>query len=190
MPIFDMVVVGSGGGPDETNLSAYVRIPPLPRVDSPRGELNIACRRYLVKSRDTAWKDGILALEAGSGQGALTQLLLRDPRLFNAPEETTSKPHSASEIYSFVRSVSISSIYGSVYRYVPWEARSYLISHAHLDHVNSLVLSAGSLRGPRKRIYAAKQTLQDLESVFSDRIWPNLASWNEDDEDHKLLYTT
>jgi hypothetical protein len=27
MPCFDMVVVGSGGGPDETNLSAYVAHP-------------------------------------------------------------------------------------------------------------------------------------------------------------------
>lgn len=29
MPIFDMVVVGAGGGPDETNLSACVRILPV-----------------------------------------------------------------------------------------------------------------------------------------------------------------
>ncbi|KAG6854971.1 hypothetical protein C0991_009794 [Blastosporella zonata] len=50
-------------------------------------------------------------------------------------------------------------------------------------------MSAGSLRGPRKRIYATKETLDDLENVFSDRIWPNLASWNEDDEDYKLLYS-
>ncbi len=27
MPAFDMVVVGCGGGPDETNLSAYVLVP-------------------------------------------------------------------------------------------------------------------------------------------------------------------
>jgi hypothetical protein len=65
----------------------------------------------------------------------------------------------------------------------------FLITHAHLDHVNSLVISAGSLSGQRKRLCAAKQTLADLESVFADRIWPNLASWNEDDDDHKLLYT-
>jgi len=68
--------------------------------------------------------------------------------------------------------------------------RSFLITHAHLDHISGLVLAAGSLKGPRKRIYATKQTLEDLESVFSDRIWPNLASWDEDDEDHKLLYST
>ncbi|KAJ7090210.1 cAMP phosphodiesterases class-II-domain-containing protein [Mycena belliarum] len=145
---FDLVVVGEGGGPDETNLSAY-----------------------LFKPSTAPWEDGIVALEAGSGQGAVQRLLHSDPRLFNLPGHPSprTKPYSASEIYSLVR--------------------CFLISHAHLDHVNSLVLSAGSLGGPRKRLFAAKQTLADLERVFDDRIWPNLASWDEDDDNSKLLYT-
>ncbi|KAJ7756817.1 cyclic-AMP phosphodiesterase [Mycena maculata] len=145
---FDVVIVGEGGGPDETNLSAY-----------------------LFKASTASWESGIVALEAGSGQGAVQKLLQRDPDLFNSPDQPSArtKPYSATEIYSLVR--------------------CFLISHAHLDHVNSLVISAGSLSGPRKRLCAARQTLTDLESVFSDRIWPNLASWNEDDDDHKLLYT-
>jgi 3',5'-cyclic-nucleotide phosphodiesterase len=32
--------------------------------------------------------------------------------------------------------------------------------------------------------------LEDLEVVFSDRIWPNLASWEEEDDNVKLLYAT
>jgi hypothetical protein len=56
--------------------------------------------------------------------------------------------------------------------------------------IPSLVISAGSLGGPRKRVYASEQSLKDLENVFSDRLWPNLASWNEEDEVFKLLYTT
>ncbi|KAJ7093154.1 cyclic-AMP phosphodiesterase [Mycena epipterygia] len=146
--MFDLVVVGEGGGLDETNLSAY-----------------------LFKPSAASWEDGIVAVEAGSGQGALQKLLQRDPQLFSSPDQPSArtKRYSASEIYSLVR--------------------CFLISHAHLDHVNSLVISAGSLGGPRKRLYAAKQTLTDLESVFSDRIWPNLASWSEEDDDHKLLYT-
>lgn len=67
--------------------------------------------------------------------------------------------------------------------------RCFLVTHAHLDHINSLVVSAGSLRGCRKRVYGLKQTLQDLELVFSDRIWPNLASWKEEDDEVKLLYS-
>ncbi|KAF8894434.1 cAMP phosphodiesterases class-II-domain-containing protein [Infundibulicybe gibba] len=147
MPTFDMVVIGSGGGPDETNLSAY-----------------------LFKPSGIDWDDDLLALEAGSGQGALNRLLLQNPDLFGPSDDNKSKHYSAAGIYSRVR--------------------CFLITHAHLDHVNSLVMSAGSLGGARKRICAAKQTLQDLESVFSDRLWPNLASWNEDDEDYKLLYTS
>ncbi|KAL0578242.1 3',5'-cyclic-nucleotide phosphodiesterase pde1 [Marasmius crinis-equi] len=137
--VFDMLVVGSGGGPDETNLSSY-----------------------LLKRAGTAWEDGIMAVEAGSGPGALNRLLRRNPKLFD-------KCYSAADIYSFVR--------------------CYLLSHAHLDHINGLVISAGSLSGPRKRVYGTKRALQDLETVFSDRIWPNLASWDEDDDGYKLLYS-
>ncbi|KAF8874645.1 cyclic-AMP phosphodiesterase [Gymnopilus junonius] len=146
---FDLVVVGAGGGPDETNLSAY-----------------------LVKPRNTEWEDGILALEAGSGQGTLAQLLRKDPHIFHSVKPkggAVNKVPSASDIYSLIQ--------------------CFLLTHAHLDHINSLVVSAGSLRGTRKRVYGLEQTLQDLELVFSDRIWPNLASWKEDDDDFKLLYS-
>jgi len=147
MHTFDLIVNGCGGGPDETNLSSY-----------------------LLKPSVTAWEDGIVAVEAGSGQGALSRLLCQDPHLFSSRQGPADcQTYSASEIYSFVR--------------------CFLISHAHLDHVNSLVISAGSFTGVRKRIYAAKQTLQDLETVFAGRIWPNLASWNESDENSKLLYS-
>ncbi|KAF9264958.1 cyclic-AMP phosphodiesterase [Marasmius fiardii PR-910] len=138
--VFDMIVVGSGGGPDETNLSSY-----------------------LLKPTGTSWEDGIIALEAGSGPGALSRLLLQNPALF---EQT----RSAADIYSYVR--------------------CYLLSHAHLDHINGLIISAGSLGGPRKRVYGIKNVLQDLESVFSNRLWPNLASWDEEDADYKFLYST
>jgi cAMP phosphodiesterase len=59
-----------------------------------------------------------------------------------------------------------------------------------MDHVMSLVVSAGSLAGPRKRICAVKQTLDDMESsIFNDRTWPNLASYKEDDISAKFLYS-
>ena len=70
----------------------------------------------------------------------------------------------------------------------PCPRRCFIISHAHLDHVNGLVLSAGSLLGPRKRVCAPLPTLKSLETIFADRIWPNLASWDADDAAFKLLY--
>ncbi|KAJ3508197.1 hypothetical protein NLJ89_g5884 [Agrocybe chaxingu] len=51
-PAFDLLVVGAGGGPDETNLSAY-----------------------LVKLHNADWEEGVVALEAGSGQGRKDDLL-------------------------------------------------------------------------------------------------------------------
>lgn len=137
MPTFHLVVVGSGGGPYETNLSSY-----------------------LFKPCDTSWKDGIIALEAGSGMGTLQQLLNSDTALFDKM--------TAHQIYSFIH--------------------CFIISHAHLDHVNGLILSAGSLPGPRKRICASLSTLKSLETIFADRIWPNLASWDTVDAAYKLLY--
>ncbi|KAF5391943.1 hypothetical protein D9757_001680 [Collybiopsis confluens] len=142
---FDMVVIGSGGGPHETNLSGY-----------------------LLKPHDAEWDAGIIALEAGSGQGALNKLLQLNLNLFESKDEA-ARTYSASEVYSFVR--------------------AFLITHAHLDHISSLVLSAGSLGGERKRVYALKETLKDLEGVFNWRTWPNLASYAEDDENFKLLYS-
>ena len=68
MPTFDLVVVGSGGGPYETNLSSSVsRLVPF----SLRVRLtlyNASVDRYLFKTCDTSWKDGIIALEAGEAQ--------------------------------------------------------------------------------------------------------------------------
>ena len=57
-PAFDLFVVGAGGGPDETNLSAYVFT------------MLFSCRlsilhSYLVKPHNTEWEDGIFGLEAG-----------------------------------------------------------------------------------------------------------------------------
>lgn len=75
---------------------------------------------YLLKPHDTTWKDGIIALEAGtryhflpitltqslgSAQGALSRLLQENPLLFESPDKVAPNRFSASEIYSFVRSV-------------------------------------------------------------------------------------
>lgn len=66
--------------------------------------------------------------------------------------------------------------------------RSYVITHAHLDHINGLVLCAGSFSGPPRRIFGSPDTLKGVETVFSDRLWPNLASWDPADTSAALLY--
>lgn len=76
---------------------------------------------------------------------------------------------------------------GAVYRF-PLLSRCYLITHSHLDHVNGLVLSAGSMGG-QKLIHARKQTIKDLEVIFADRLWPKLASHKKEDPNAMLVYS-
>lgn len=126
--------------------------------------------RYLLKPSDASWEDGIIGLEAGSGPGALSRILRADPQLFRSEEEGPATTYTARQIYSFVT--------------------CFLVTHAHLDHISSLVLSAGSLGGGRKRICATSAVLKDIETAFSNRLWPNLASWDKDDSPQKYLYTS
>lgn len=42
----------------------------------------------------------------GSGQGALKELLLRDPLLFSTESAPSARVYTPSEIYSFIQSVS------------------------------------------------------------------------------------
>jgi hypothetical protein len=151
---------------------------------------------YLFKAAHSTWKNQVVGLEAGlahicsgrfevsnsfefadlgSGMGALDRILRDDPGLFGMNPDT-DKPYTAAQIYSFLRSVLVRALK----RYIHGlRCRCYLISHSHLDHISSLVISAGSFGG-QKRIYARDQTLRDLETVFADRIWPNLASYKKD----------
>ncbi|CAE6477815.1 unnamed protein product [Rhizoctonia solani] len=140
---FDLVVVGCGGGHDETNLSAY-----------------------LVKPRDKPWSDGILGLEAGSGYGALKQLFgSTHPHLFASLFKLKSKrPYSATDKAHTVFT----------------HLRAYLISHAHLDHCASLIISSGSLPGPTRHILGAQSVLDDLERCIwrPGRCWPRIVGWD------------
>ncbi|EJF62453.1 cyclic-AMP phosphodiesterase [Dichomitus squalens LYAD-421 SS1] len=148
MATFDIVVVGCGGGPNESNLSFY-----------------------LLKAGDAKWQDGIVALEGGSGFGALTRLLDAHPDLF----ASESSNESASDV-SLTTAV-------DVYNRI----RCYLVTHAHLDHVNGMVLSAGCGTGPAKLVYGTKETLQGISTIFSGEVWPKLASWADAKEPGSCL---
>ncbi|KAH9857812.1 cyclic-AMP phosphodiesterase [Lenzites betulinus] len=137
---FDVFVVGSGGGPFEDNLSSY-----------------------FLKPSDSSWKDGIIALEAGSGLGALNRLLTTHSDVFASPESESEVDApitpTAAEIYSWIQ--------------------CYLITHPHLDHINGLILSAGSTKGPPIPVRGTQETLEVVADAFSGKLWPALASWTE-----------
>lgn len=150
---FELVVVGCGGGPDETNLSSY-----------------------LVKPSDAAWTDGIVSLEAGSGVGTLQRLMDSNPKLFQRVDQSSSEHEENASASTAAR----------VYSYVS----DFLITHAHSDHISSLILGGGSQFGSRKRIRALPSVIETLqETVFNDKLWPDLASFDDsNDEVHKYLY--
>jgi len=56
------------------------------------------------------------------------------------------------------------------------------VSHAHLDHVNGLILGAGATASPLPRYIAALESVvRDLESVFDgQKLWPRLARRKEE----------
>lgn len=48
-------------------------------------------------------------------------------------------------------------------------------------------MAAGSLPGSPRKVHATCPTLKDIETIFSDRLWPNLASWDDKDSTHVAL---
>ncbi|WVQ67318.1 uncharacterized protein L199_005514 [Kwoniella botswanensis] len=178
-PTFEIIVLGSGGGPLETD-----------------------CSGYLVKASKSSWEDGVLALEGGSGLGALASILsnpttsssnlfpdLRFPKNYNTPLL------QAAHVFSFLA--------------------CYLITHAHLDHVGSLIMLSGSVppksaqhtqpptdtnnvsphksnnqtkaataaaTHPKPHVYGTRKTLEQLSQAYQGGLWPELGSWVPDRE--------
>ena len=178
----------------------------------------VVSRRYLVKPCNKSWDDGIVALEAGALLRCSRVLLiwtLYDPRVrarcaeaYHEAEprhfwptpcgrrslEKDDPPHRILE-----RKVS-AFFFAASFRHHAHQVekqqknlndikiRCYLLTHAHLDHISSLVMAAGTVGGCAKRIYGSPQTLKDLETIFSDRVWPRLATYDETNPSFRLFY--
>lgn len=57
-------------------------------------------------------------------------------------------------------------------------AKAFLITHAHLDHILGMVLGSASLPGKRA-VYGLRSTLDNLLGIFDGKLWPKLASLDE-----------
>ncbi|ORX35621.1 cyclic-AMP phosphodiesterase [Kockovaella imperatae] len=176
---FEIVVLGAGGGPLETDVSGY-----------------------MLKPAHKGWEEGFVALEGGSGLGALTELIDRHGSSSLFPSTHFPPTHhtallKAAYIFSYLS--------------------CYLITHAHLDHVQSLILFSGSMppRGqppdasilsppltskahssdddassdkddatpaPSRmpvRVLGAKPTLDRLSLAYGGELWPEIADWEK-----------
>ncbi len=59
--------------------------------------------------------------------------------------------------------------------------RGFLISHAHLDHILGMVLGCAALPG-KKSVWGLRPTLENVMQLFDGKIWPKLASWDDEEE--------
>ncbi|SCV67298.1 BQ2448_5944 [Microbotryum intermedium] len=176
-PAFEMLVVGCGGGPLETNLSSY-----------------------LVKPYSTKWADGCTSLEAGSTIGALANLIETQPYAFadfglkigvdlheqpsdsnHDSDSTTTPPRKrARKEAKGKRAVGVGREGGGKAAGKIWDmVRCFAISHAHLDHIQGLIISSGASLSPRP-VYGTSRTLANLDNVFDGGVWPRLVGWESD----------
>ncbi|KAI0128762.1 cAMP phosphodiesterase class-II [Xylariales sp. AK1849] len=155
-PALQVIVLGSGGGPQENNVTAL-----------------------LVRSTNAGWARGsIVALDAGVHMSAITRILEdTQPSGLGAdvalPHKLESGPFAGLEVKS--KSPSANAAY--ITRQL---IDTYLITHPHLDHISGFVINTAGLPGSRpKRLAGLPSTISAFKShIFNNVIWPNLSDEN------------
>ncbi|OTA60004.1 cyclic-AMP phosphodiesterase, class-II [Hypoxylon sp. EC38] len=155
-PALQVIVLGSGGGPQEQNVTAF-----------------------LVRSVRSGWARGsVVALDAGVHLSAITRILEEaQPEGLGIhvalPHVLESGPFAGMEIRSTSASINAS----HVTRHL---IDTYLITHPHLDHISGFVINTAALPGARpKRIAGLPSTISAFKThIFNNVIWPNLSDEN------------
>ncbi|KAI2639796.1 cAMP phosphodiesterases class-II-domain-containing protein [Hypomontagnella submonticulosa] len=155
-PALQVIVLGSGGGPQENNVTAL-----------------------LVRSVKSGWARGsIVALDAGVHLSAITRILEEtQPQGLGTevtlPHILKSGPFAGMEI----RSASAAANAAYVTQHL---IDAYLITHPHLDHISGFVINTAGLPGARpKRIAGLPSTISAFKThIFNNVIWPNLSDEN------------
>ncbi|KFA55800.1 hypothetical protein S40293_01878 [Stachybotrys chartarum IBT 40293] len=152
-PALQVVVLGSGGGPQENNVTAF-----------------------LVRSVAQDWGRGsVVAVDAGVHLSAITRLIEEASpsplpstpyTLTTGPFAGLSLPHAtaAANAGHFTRSL----------------VDTYLITHPHLDHISGFVINTAGFPGTRpKKLAGLPHTIQAFKNhIFNNIIWPNLSDEN------------
>lgn len=161
MSAFEVICLGAGGGPLETDVSGYM----VKRCTSDEGD---------HQQGGVRWTDGWVSIEGGAGMGCLAQLL--------ADEQTQKRIHeleaqvarlsisasasaSAAESLSTAAPASAAAAAAGLFDDVAFPPgvdtpilkaaflfgylTAYVITHAHLDHMASMIIHTGSLSCPR-----------------------------------------
>ncbi|KAI0390300.1 cAMP phosphodiesterase class-II [Xylariaceae sp. FL0594] len=155
-PAIQVIVLGSGGGPLESNVTAL-----------------------LVRSLKTGWTKGsVVALDAGVHLSAITRIFEQ-----TQPEglgTTVELPHILKKGPFAGMELSSPSPTLNASHFSRHFVDTYLITHPHLDHISGFVINTAGLPGARpKRIAGLPSTISAFKQhIFNNVIWPNLSDEN------------
>ncbi|KAJ1335054.1 cAMP phosphodiesterases class-II [Microdochium nivale] len=155
-PAIQVIVLGSGGGPLESNVTAT-----------------------LIRSVSAGWgRASMSALDAGVHMAAITRILEEtQPRGLGAeiklPHVLQDGPFKGLEI----RSASPAANAAHIVRHC---IDTVLITHPHLDHISAFVINTAGFQPTRaKRLAGLPSTISAFKThIFNNVIWPNLSDEN------------
>ncbi|KND87983.1 putative 3',5'-cyclic-nucleotide phosphodiesterase [Tolypocladium ophioglossoides CBS 100239] len=153
-PALQVIVLGSGGGPQESNVTAF-----------------------LVRSVSQAWSKGsIVAVDAGVHLSAITRLIheaLPSPPPASLPYTLTTGPFAGLSLPHSCPAANAAHVSRNL-------VDTFLITHPHLDHISGFVINTAGLPGTRpKKLAGLPSTIQAFKShIFNNVIWPNLSDEN------------
>ncbi|KAI0538976.1 cAMP phosphodiesterase class-II [Xylaria digitata] len=151
-PALQVIVLGAGGGPKESNVTAL-----------------------LVRSMETGWARGsVVAVDAGIHLSAIAKIFEEtQPSGVSFPYTLKAGPFEGMQINSACADTNA----GYVTRHL---IDTYLITHPHLDHISGFVINTAGLPGTRpKRLAGLPSTISAFKQhIFNNVIWPNLSDEN------------
>ncbi|RKF83612.1 3',5'-cyclic-nucleotide phosphodiesterase [Golovinomyces cichoracearum] len=162
-----VIVLGSGGGPIETNTTAF-----------------------LVRSVAKQWSKGsLLAVDAGVHLASISEILEKNNGSFDDKNSENELENSRNQKQP-KRVLSNGPFAGMELQHKSIKANAgyitgvlvgtYLITHPHLDHISGLVVNSSSLPKNQPKIIAGlPSTISALKThIFNNIIWPNLSDEN------------
>ncbi|PNH71288.1 hypothetical protein VD0001_g6272 [Verticillium dahliae] len=156
-PALQVIILGSGGGPLESNTTAF-----------------------LVRALATGWqRSSMVAVDAGVHLAAISNILQQtqpqNMAQLKMPHILDSGPFAGIEVHTASPAANAAHIARSL-------VDTYLITHPHLDHIAGFVVNtAGLPGGPRpKRLAGLPATIEAFKNhMFNNVIWPNLSDEND-----------
>ena len=123
---------------------------------------------YLVRSTSTAWKkNSVLAVDAGTHLSGIISIFQH--QLLNAHAPALC-PFAGAPLPSSVPKANASFVVSEL-------VSTYLLTHAHLDHLSGFAINTASFTPKNvKRLAALPKVITAVKThIFNDVIWPNLS---------------